>query len=69
MEGYIQSSDFVKARLENGKIYLIDKDAKFLVKRNGNEIIIYADELQIGDDIIFDNKVLLFNLNEVAYEA
>lgn len=69
IEENIQSSDFVKAKLENGKFYLIDKDAKFLVKRNGSEIIIYADELLIGDDIIFDNKVLLFNLNEVAYEA
>lgn len=65
----IHSTDFIKAKLENGKVYLIDKDAKCLVKRNGNEIIVYADELQDGDDIIFDNKVLLFSINEVAYDA
>lgn len=65
----VQSTDFIKARLSNGKIYLIDRDAKLLVKRDGGETILYADQLQLGDDIIFDNRDLLFCLNEVTYEA
>ena len=65
----VQSSDYIKAKLTNGKTYLIDRDAKLLVKRDGGEIILYADELQLGDDIVFDNRDLLFSINEVAYEA
>ncbi|MCY1134011.1 hypothetical protein OWT79_10415 [Bacteroides fragilis] len=65
----VQSTDFINARLTNGKTYLIDRDAKLLVKRDGSEITLYADELQLGDDVIFDNRDLLFCLNEIAYEA
>lgn len=65
----IQSTDFIKARLTDGKIYLIDRDAKLLVRRDSGEITLYADELQLGDDIIFDNRDLLFCLNEAVYEV
>lgn len=64
----VQSCDCIKAKLTNGKTYLMDRDAKLLVKRYGGEIILYADELQVGDDIIFDNRDLLFSINEVVYE-
>lgn len=39
----------------------------FMVKRTGTEepIRIYADELQEGDEIIFDNKDILFTINEL----
>jgi DNA polymerase-3 subunit alpha len=58
----IESSDYIELTLENGKTYKFDRDAEFLVKRNGKEIKIYADELEENDDIIFDNKDLLFTL-------
>ena len=58
----IESSDYIELTLENGKTYKFDRDAEFLVNRNGKEIKIYADELEEDDDIIFDNKDLLFTL-------
>lgn len=63
----IQSKEYVEVKLEDGKTYKIDKDAQLLVKRDGAEepIVIYADQLQEGDDIQFDNRDLLFTLKEI----
>lgn len=63
----IESINYVELELENHKIYKIDKDAQLVVKRQNVEqpIVIYADELQKGDDIQFDNRDLLFTLNEI----
>ncbi|MBR6130864.1 MAG: PHP domain-containing protein [Bacteroidales bacterium] len=63
----IESSDYVEVALENGKTLKLDKDAQLYVKREGEEepITIYADELQEGDDILFDNKDELFTINEL----
>lgn len=38
-----------------------------MVKREGEEapIQVYADELEQGDDILFDNKDLIFTINEL----
>lgn len=64
----MNSTDYMEVKLANHKIYKIDKDAQLLVKREGKDepIVIYADELQAGDDIQFDNRDLLFTLNEIA---
>ena len=64
----IQSNEYYTIKLENGKEYSFDKDAQFLVKRGEETISIYADELEEGDDIIFDNKDLVFTLNELNNE-
>lgn len=63
----IESINYVELELENHKIYKIDKDAQLVVQRQNVEqpIVIYADELQKGDDIQFDNRDLLFTLNEI----
>jgi len=58
----IDSDDYVELKLENGKIYRFDRDSVFRVSRNGELITVYADELLEDDDIVFDNKDLLFNL-------
>ena len=57
----------IEVTLENHKTYKIDKDAQLLVKRAGMDdpIVVYADELQTDDDIQFDNRDLLFTLNEI----
>lgn len=62
IEDNVESSDYVEMTLENGKTYRFDRDAEFLVKRDGQEIIVYADELLPDDDIIFDNKNLIFTI-------
>lgn len=62
----IKSNDYMHIELENGKSVLIDKDAQLIVKRlEDDPIIIYADELQEGDNILFDNKDELFTINEL----
>lgn len=67
IKGQISSSDYVEIELENGRTVLFDRDAKFLVKREGMEqpIEIYADELQASDDIILDNRDKIFTINEI----
>lgn len=64
----IKSNECYALKLENGKEYRFDKDAQFLVKRDGEAISVYADELQENDDILFDNKDMLFTLNEIGNE-
>lgn len=63
----VESTDYISLTLENGKTILVDKDAEFMVRRDGEDkpIRLYADELVEDDDIIFDNKDLLFTINEL----
>lgn len=63
----IESKDYVEVELDNGQTYKIDKDAQLVVKRDGEDdpIVLYADELQEGDDIQFDNRDVLFTLHEI----
>ena len=58
----MESSDYIELELDNGKIYKFDVDAKFRVKRGDAEIEVFADELQVDDDIVWDNNDLLWNL-------
>lgn len=58
----LESINYVELTLENGKTYKFDRDAQFFVSRNGKQIKVYADELQNDDDIVFDNKDLLWSL-------
>lgn len=63
----IASNDYVEVALENDVVLKIDKDAQLIVQREGEEkpIIVFADELQSNDDILFDNKDILFTINEL----
>lgn len=67
--GGMESTQIVQVTLANGKAYVFDKDAKLRVMREGHSMIVYADELNPGDDIIFDNRDLVFTLNETAYDC
>lgn len=60
----VKSNNHVKITLENGRSLVFDRDAEFLVKRGKDTVKVYADELEEDDDIIFDNKDLLFTINE-----
>ena len=63
----IDSNNYVDVELESGKHLKIDKDAQLIVKRENKDepMVIYADELQKDDDILFDNKDLIFTINEL----
>jgi putative DNA polymerase III, alpha subunit len=63
----IDSTKYVEVELEGSHKLLIDVDAQLIVKRKNEDepIIVYADELQEGDDIMFDNKDELFTINEI----
>lgn len=63
----IDSCDYVEIMLEDGRTLRLDKDAELMVKRTGHDepIRVYADELEENDDILFDNKDVLFTLNEL----
>lgn len=62
--GGMLSTKIVQVALANNKTHVFDKDAKLRVMREGHGMTIYADELKLGDDIIFDNRDLVFTLNE-----
>ena len=64
MQGKIESKEYIEVSM-NGKTYSFDRDAKFLVKRGDEEIEVYADELMTNDDIIFDNRDLIWTINEL----
>ena len=61
----VESNNYYQIKLENGRVYEFDRDSQFRVLRNGEYVDCYADELQDGDDIQFDNRDLIFTLNEV----
>ena len=55
---------YVEVQIE-GKDYQFNKDAEFQIIRNGRQMKVYADQLREGDDILFDNRDLLWTLNEI----
>ena len=57
----IESSEYVEIAM-NDKRYKFDKDAQFRVRRNGEYMNLYADEIEAGDDLIIDNRDLIYNL-------
>ena len=62
----IESQEYIKVEID-GKTINLDKDAEVIVYREGVDkpIRIYADEIVVGDDIIFDNRDILFTINEL----
>ena len=61
----IESKDFVEIEFEEGKVIKVDLDAELLVKRGEETVVVYADELESEDEVIFDNRDLLFTINEL----
>lgn len=58
---------YVDVRM-GGNPYRICRDAQLRVKRGGQELTVYADELKAGDEILFDHRDLLWNLKELRKE-
>ena len=61
--GRIDSKGSYRIGLENGRDILLDRDARLMVRRGGEQMEVYADELREGDDILFDNRDLLFEID------
>lgn len=57
------SQDFVRVYFEDGHTVCLDRDAKLLVDRDGSLREVYADQLRMEDDVVFDNQSLLFMLD------
>jgi DNA polymerase-3 subunit alpha len=58
--GRIESRNYVEVRLENGRTVNFDRDARLMVRRGDEELDVYADELSQRDDILMNNRDLLF---------
>jgi len=63
----IEVKEYTEVTLSNNKKYKIANDAILLVNRDGVEepLEIEASELKEDDDILFDNRDVLFTLNEI----
>lgn len=55
--------EYVELKID-GKDYRFDKDAQLIIHRGDSQMKVYADELQEGDDILFDRKNVIWTLNE-----
>lgn len=55
---------YVEVVLE-GKRYCFDRDAQLRIVREGTEMTVYADQLQAEDDVILDNRDILWNVREI----
>jgi DNA polymerase-3 subunit alpha len=64
--GRIDSRDSYRLGLENGREILLDRDARLMVRRGEKILEVYADELHEQDDILFDNRDLLFEIEKNA---
>lgn len=62
--GRIDSQDSYRLGLENGREILLDRDARLMVRRGEKILEVYADELREQDDILFDNRDLLFEIDQ-----
>lgn len=61
--GEVESNEFVELEFENGKKLRLDKDAQLLVIRDDAEIVVYADQLKGGDDVVLNHRDYLWNVN------
>lgn len=62
IEPSIESEEFIEIALENGQTIKLDKDAELLIKRNGKQLKVYADQLQNDDDIVWNRRDELFTI-------
>ncbi len=58
----VRSDHIVRIRFDNGTTLRLDRDAELVILRNGNRLTVYADQLRAGDDVLFDNRDILFHL-------
>lgn len=61
----IETKKFVEISM-GGRTIQIDFDSQLLVKRNGAEIVVFADELCAGDDVLLDRRDELFTIKELS---
>lgn len=58
----VLSDRAVRIRFDNGITLRLDRDAELVIVRDGNRLTVYADQLSESDDVLFDHRDLLFNL-------
>lgn len=59
------NENYVEIKLEGGKTIKVFQDAELRIKRGDKEMTVYADELSPEDDIIIDNKDIVWTINEI----
>ena len=58
----VLSRHFYRVTFEDDRILCLDRDAELVVVRDGEQKVVYADQLRKDDDVVFDNRDLLFTL-------
>ncbi len=61
----VKTSDYYEIELDSGKKIKVPSNAEFAVIRDGEEVTVPVSELTVDDDIRFDNRDLVFTLNEI----
>ena len=55
------NEEYVEVEMD-GKRYAFDKDAQLRILRGKDELTVYADELRVEDEVIIDNRDLIWTL-------
>ena len=58
----VLSDHAVRIRFDNGVTLRLDRDAELAIIRGGQRLTVYADRLRADDEVLFDNRDLLFHL-------
>lgn len=58
--GPMPSRHYAEVTFEGGRTFRFDRDARLRIRHGKTEAEVYADELRDGDDVLFDNRDLLF---------
>ena len=61
----VPNEKYVEVKVKDKQV-LFFRDAELRIVRNNEEITVYADELLEGDDLLIDNRDLLWTLNETG---
>lgn len=59
----VLSDHAVRIRFDNGTTLRLDRDAELAIIRGGQRLTVYADRLRAEDEVLFDNRDLLFHLS------
>lgn len=62
----ILSRAFVSVQFDDKRCMRLDRDAQLRIIRNDAVLTVYADQLHKGDEVLFDNRDLLFTIDRIG---
>ena len=64
-----EGGDYVTVELDDGKFMDINIDSELMVMRGNEKIVVFADEIEDGDEILMDKRDEIYEIKDIAYEG